>query len=533
MLQRFKEKYRLTLENYLTYKKEIEEGLSYFSSGNADSDFGEKIAALAKRLRDEYPMGLNDVTSRISSLDGMAIGSYVSSFGYSIYGGMDHMTICLRIGATASFWRELLDYLEEDKSITSINYIKKVEDYYAAHMNELDGAVLKSEKGKAFKEAVLSISDSGKAYSAGAHYPRELIAGMERLLALYPDVNALDEKLDGVDGVKQLLKLRTEIYDAVIEVQASFNSYPEEYAKLRAYWEREAIEAISEVPAEMMKGAEDYSREHAKADFDAKIAEYAAELKKAPLAAALAKKIEKARLAIIKYTEKMRAKGKEIDGNKVAKLAMGGRTIYCTPAFEPDLEVTSAYDVVKAATEGTKQDFTELYYISEAKHKLYFENRSNGENYFFSVRYNENFNEYVNNLKLKLAEETSIADKLRFVKNTFPAFYSFVGTPLLDAMVELVYADTFHDFVAVPDEFKTKEALSELCEYFRLMRADSVKESINLYVSEYDMPSGNDFPEIDLEVTLKDIAAMYSHSDYVASLPKKEAAKSAIAAAIG
>ena len=138
----------------------------------------------------------------------------------------------------------------------------------------------------------------------------------------------------------------------------------------------------------------------AKADFDAKIAEYAAELKKAPLAAALAKKIEKARLAIIKYAEKMRAKGKEIDGNKVAKLAMGGSTIYCTPVFEPDLEVTSAYDVVKVATEGTKQDFTELYYISEAKHKLYFENRTNGENYFFSVRYNENFNEYVNNLKL-------------------------------------------------------------------------------------------------------------------------------------
>ena len=114
MFVSFKEKYRLALENYITYKAELDAGLKAFDSPDEkDPKFKAKVAELASELRASYPMSLADVTSAITSLDGMSIGSYVSSFGYSIYGGANHFAICASIGALASFWNSLLKYLEE------------------------------------------------------------------------------------------------------------------------------------------------------------------------------------------------------------------------------------------------------------------------------------------------------------------------------------------------------------------------------------------------------------------------------------
>lgn len=514
MLKQFQEKYRLTVENYQAYEKDLKAFSKLFTASD-DKVFKKKL----NEMLDGLPVPTVDgISGALSRLSGMDIGFYVSSFGYSIYGGgVDFGAIMSGMNCLAYACGGVVDGLRKYKGLTPANIKEVFDSIYKKETAGVPGAALASSRAKDVFAPIRAFVEqySDEKYKQ-AIYVQKVMDGANKLAKEMPTVMAL--KCDGTE-VENLENLRQmlDIYDLVIDVQDTYNELEDEYPALLKYHKALAKKSKGKkaLTAEQIqqKAVEESQAAVVKNQLD-EVLKYGACVPEPKKYKELSKKYKK----ISKMVTKSRKKGKPMDCNKIQKI--WGGPIFNDETKSMALTLTMK-DILDAVDKQDPVAFCTLYYremkIAHGKDKY---------NGMLDEIREQIIREETELAKLQASlrdGETPAQARLNFLNDVFMPFYVYTGAPLLDCMVELVYMDTFEDFKELPRVMQTKKVVDTILKYFTMKRVDSIKEAINLYIQEKGEPKTK-IPTCDKAEARETIDKMYADEGYQACLKAKKKA---------
>ncbi len=512
MLQNFQEKYRLTLENYLAYELEMKEYKTLFPQEEV-KDFKKKLNSFLDGLK--YPT-VDAVRKKLDGLSGMEMGMYVSSFGYSIYGAhVNHAAIYSCMFNLVEAIEKIAEGLRAREDLTPCNVGSVYQALYKKHTESLTETSIQSSVGKAFfgkmDEFVSRYQDENVKH---ATYVGKLLNGIEKLFAAWCEVKALKNDGSELENLRTLRKL-LDIYDLVVDVQAIYNDYEEEYQALFNYWAKQ--EKKAKQPKKVLS-EEEIKKYAVKVSQEAVVKQQLADVKECGvLDAKTQKTLAKAYKAICAYVKKCQKKNTPVDWLKLQKLWKESAVV--------------SYDDMSLAFSLTLKDFIDAVAQDDVQALVTLYNRKQ-----LMITRKKEYDELLDSTRERIIEEEqekirlqatlqegeSIErKKLNFLEGAFHQFYTFTGAPLLDAMVELVYMDTFEDFPELPRVMQTKETVDAILKYFAFKRVDTVKEAINLYIQEHGEPTYEP-PTCDKVEARVIIDGMYAHEEYKNCLREKQ-----------
>lgn len=503
MLQTFKEKYKLTLENYLTYKDELN---SFKTSKNCYS--AQRVKKELELIIQTLPVPTSYEGAK-SEQDRWGITAFASYFGLCKWISMEKHTeaeiarLLLRPRQICATFEDIVKDLTENQ-INGNEFCEKWANHRAQLMNFLEQKEIDSTYVQIF---VTAFDDFAKV-AGGVDFSllTDIFENCEKLLANYKNVLAVNLTNDEWENVKTLRKL-CDYYNMVIDANGAFNSFDDKFEPLI-----NSLKATVKKELEVVESLKDKNIDKIAHERAVKlIREYQIKkINKHGGWGSAEKLLNKKYNKLTKLIEKCKKKGIQVPFKKLAKFSP-------VPIVE-DYE-NIYYDKISAreileVTQTSKNIFDRLFVFEPHKgnHKEFYEMLVEEE----MATLNNLFNVY-NSTGKTLAEQN-----MEFVNGVFLPFYVFTATPLLDAMVELVYFGTFEEFKELPPVLQNRSSIDIILNYYKNKCVQTVKEAINLYFEKESVDEDYEPETCNEEETRQMISNSYASEEYRASLTLKK-----------
>lgn len=516
-LQLFKQKYRLTLENYLTYKEQLKPFYSLFERAN-NKNFQVALSELVKKLKSKNPTheqvcSMQDTTQHDYYF---TVCPFLAKYGYDnrnmpaatqnavndsifrprIIASTIHDVIAelSKGGITASNFTEKWDEIYENKFKPNVNVKKELESFFV-------------------KEFLKDINDFSEYCEQSkieqGEFVAKILSGSEELLKNYKAVMAISNSDNELENVKTLRKL-CDIYNLVVDVQADFSAYDDYFESTVNFLEKETKKENQFIA--QIKNFEIDAVAHLTALETVRTKQYE-DSKNLVVYRGLEKiKLIKKYTKLVKLYEKCEKKGKPLPYKKVAKLATF-EVLAPENSFRPTaITFNEVLETIKA------KDFDRF---------MRFDTMAKSGKLGSYSPYKADYDRALASNKLKLQELQKLGvapsdKKLKFLNEVFLPFYVFTAAPLLDAMVQIVYFGVFDEFEELPAVMQNTKTVDTILKYFELKRVDTVKEAINLYIQENGVDENYEAPSCDERETKQFIESAYKAEEYRLSLKLKE-----------
>lgn len=464
MLKQFQEKYELLVQYYNSEKERLANYKELFALKEVDN------SAVVSAARDVISyVRKNKWSSFLDWLNWMSVPSnqYLGCFTdeprrFGAYGNIKDYSTQNTISSVIIYMNRLCDGMEAAlPSLTVSNYeavLNEVRYNAACSANiSMDFAESTYHGGDVIRRFNKVLETTKIARLKHALYIESVINECEALVSMQPTVSKIKRTADHTDNIKQL-KTLIEVHNRYVDAVSVFSDFPDETEELKKFYKK-AMQ--TEAKAAAQKEYDNYKNDILNRIRSSVIGE--------SIDNATFKKLKKS----FDKASKLIRKGK-LDDKKCFKIIP-----FPIGVGEFDIHMS---DLTTALRSSRFDEYVALYHNSivfnrvlKGEERKIISNKKRETEEQVALQIQRGSGSYV--------EKTQ--SKLSFIEKNFAEFYAFVGTALLDCLIELAYSGTFEEFDELPEELQTTAAVDMIIGYFKSKRVDTVKEAINFYYKEH------------------------------------------------